>query len=432
MGQGIVYCEQCGKLLREADFAKGKAQTIDDRHFCAACKAPAARSRPVPPTGSSTRTRSSGAAPARAGSSRLPLFVGGGIGVAILIVVVIVLAPGDRGAPPAPSPAAVAAPPDPAAETVRQIESFAATAADPEAVLLKCDEHRKALAGTRHEARFRQIESAALEKKNARMKDKAGQLDTFLAQIRALIAGDPAYQKRVEIQNMIAAARKEAGPRAADADAFRREYEAAFESTSRRAVSEARADAERLAGENKFEEALARLDGVAAAFRSTKDGAGLAALRQDIERRRDEDARLARVQIEGEDLKVLEKKGEAQPQNLRKDFGAGWSKDMHLWWREAKPGDVLRLEFPSNVGGKRKLFLALTTADDYGIVKLSVNGAVIAEALDLYSRKVTPRPEQAFEATLRKGPNELRVEIVGKNGSAKPNYMFGLDYLRIE
>jgi parallel beta-helix repeat protein len=138
--------------------------------------------------------------------------------------------------------------------------------------------------------------------------------------------------------------------------------------------------------------------------------------------------------IEGERLRVLHKTaGEAGPQDMA-GFGAGWSLDEHLWWRGARPGDALRLRFESPSEGKHSLFLALTAAPDYGIVKISINGAVAAEAVDLFAPKVSKREEIGLKGVeLAKGANELTVEIVGSNPKANPkNHMFGLDYLRVE
>ena len=44
-----------------------------------------------------------------------------------------------------------------------------------------------------------------------------------------------------------------------------------------------------------------------------------------------------------------------------------------------------------------------------------------------------PSGELQYSAELRAGVNELLIECVGINPNANPkNYMFGLDYIRIE
>ena len=38
MGKEIVYCSKCGRSLREEDFEKRRAQTVDNLAWCADCK----------------------------------------------------------------------------------------------------------------------------------------------------------------------------------------------------------------------------------------------------------------------------------------------------------------------------------------------------------------------------------------------------------
>lgn len=67
-------------------------------------------------------------------------------------------------------------------------------------------------------------------------------------------------------------------------------------------------------------------------------------------------------------------------------------------------------------------------------MRLSVNGAVLVEAIDLFhADNVVPSGEQVDEADLRKGANELKVEVTGTHPNSKPaNYRFDLGSLRIE
>lgn len=61
----IVYCDGCGNMLREKEFARGLAHTQDHRHFCTRCL-PLYAPAPTPtlPVAAST------AAPAAARSHR--------------------------------------------------------------------------------------------------------------------------------------------------------------------------------------------------------------------------------------------------------------------------------------------------------------------------------------------------------------------------
>ena len=47
MGKGVVYCAKCGTILHEKEFARGRAHTMDHRHFCSPCRPSAAPALPV-------------------------------------------------------------------------------------------------------------------------------------------------------------------------------------------------------------------------------------------------------------------------------------------------------------------------------------------------------------------------------------------------
>jgi hypothetical protein len=433
MGKGIVYCHDCGKLLREDLFSRGRAHVVEDRPYCTECRSPDR----TPPTGAvpkvQTRTLKPPAArpvPGKPGNPKLPLYVGGALAGAALLVLLVVLASGG-GSSPAPPP-----PPPPATDaslrTVEELEAFGAKSEDPDETLVRVDRARAALRG-KHAARVERVEARAVELRLARERDRGAQVETFVADIVEVVREDPDFARREEVLRMWDSAAASAGARAEEFRRRKRDYEEAFEKAAQKAADEARAAAEKLAAQERYAEAVERLDGVPAAFRTARAGSRLPLLREELARKHEEQERAAKVMLEGEDLKVLSSAGTVQPQSL-KTFGEAWSKGVHLWWRQAKPGDLLRLEFPSNVAGRRRLVLAMTRAPDYGIFRLSVNGEVVSENLDLFFEKgVIHSGEIAWDVDLRKGPNELKVEVTGSNPSAKPaHFMFGLDYLRIE
>jgi len=47
MGKGIVYCAKCGTILREKEFLRGLAHTVDHGHFCTRCRPLATPTLPV-------------------------------------------------------------------------------------------------------------------------------------------------------------------------------------------------------------------------------------------------------------------------------------------------------------------------------------------------------------------------------------------------
>jgi len=137
--------------------------------------------------------------------------------------------------------------------------------------------------------------------------------------------------------------------------------------------------------------------------------------------------------IEGEKLKILGKTGgEPQEQDMT-GFGEQWSNGAHLWWIGTKPGDKLDLALPVKQVGKYRLGMQLTKAPDYGIVQLYLDGQKLGEPIDLYHESVVATGLLAMgEHDLTAGDHKLTVEIVGANDKAIKNYMFGLDYVKLD
>jgi hypothetical protein len=138
--------------------------------------------------------------------------------------------------------------------------------------------------------------------------------------------------------------------------------------------------------------------------------------------------------IEGETLKVISKTaGNPQVQDLTGSGESQWSNDAHLWWTDAKPGDKLELALPVEKAGNYSLVLQLTKAPDYGIVQLYLDGQKLGEQIDLYHPSVIPSGRVALgRHDLASGEHNLGVEILGANPKAITNYMFGLDYVKLE
>ena len=83
--------------------------------------------------------------------------------------------------------------------------------------------------------------------------------------------------------------------------------------------------------------------------------------------------------------------------------------------------------------GKYRLGMQLTKAPDYGIVQLYLDGQKLGGSIDLYDESVIPTGLLAMdEHDLTAGDHKLTVEIVGANDKAIKNYMFGLDYVKLD
>ncbi|MDF2699623.1 MAG: hypothetical protein K0Q49_1179 [Haloplasmataceae bacterium] len=113
-------------------------------------------------------------------------------------------------------------------------------------------------------------------------------------------------------------------------------------------------------------------------------------------------------------------------------FGTKWSNNLHLWWRGATVGDELKLYINVETTQTFTLKANLTTAGDYGNVQFYANNNVLGNVIDTYSSGVSATGEITLgQAELQAGLNVITVKIVGKN-SQSTNYMFGLDYLKVE
>ncbi len=134
--------------------------------------------------------------------------------------------------------------------------------------------------------------------------------------------------------------------------------------------------------------------------------------------------------IEGEELKIVEKTGGKTQVQASETWQ--WSGDQQLWWIDAKPGDRLVLEFPSESAGTHRVIADLTKAKDYGIVRLSINGRPVENSIDRYATEVSHEPVELGRFPLNRGANRLEIEIVGANEQAIKRHMFGLDYLKLE
>ena len=132
--------------------------------------------------------------------------------------------------------------------------------------------------------------------------------------------------------------------------------------------------------------------------------------------------------IEGETMKIASKTGgvtETQTESR-------WSGSKQLWWRDGKTGDKLDLILPVAKAGRYRVVMHNTRANDYGVFQFSLDGEKLGGPIDLYSPTNVTRLVTLGERQLAQGDHRLTVEIVGTNPDAKPRYMLGLDYLKLE
>lgn len=137
--------------------------------------------------------------------------------------------------------------------------------------------------------------------------------------------------------------------------------------------------------------------------------------------------------LEGESLRIISKTGGNPQEQDMSGFSGQWSNDAHLWWIDAKPGDKLELALPVGKAGSYALTMQFTKAPDYGIVQLYLDGQKLGGALDFYHGSVIPTgPMPMGSHELASGDHKLTVEIVGANEKALKQYMFALDYVKLD
>lgn len=108
-----------------------------------------------------------------------------------------------------------------------------------------------------------------------------------------------------------------------------------------------------------------------------------------------------------------------------------WSDAAQLWWVEGRPGARLTIPLRVDTAGTYTLVGRFTRAQDYGVVRVSVNGTALPNTFDGYGPTVEPSgPVALGAARFRAGVNAITLELVGKNPRAQgysDGYLVGLD-----
>ena len=97
----------------------------------------------------------------------------------------------------------------------------------------------------------------------------------------------------------------------------------------------------------------------------------------------------------------------------------------------------MTLRFTSPAAKRGRLILGLTRAADHGIFRVSVNGVVVENSLDLYEPDLITGEIEFSNVALREGSNEIEFTAIGTHPDARewgPGgglYKIGIDYLRV-
>ncbi|MDA9777856.1 c-type cytochrome [Rubripirellula sp.] len=124
--------------------------------------------------------------------------------------------------------------------------------------------------------------------------------------------------------------------------------------------------------------------------------------------------------------------GRVQEQGMS-GFPDRWSGDSQLWWTDAKKGARIKLSWLPPHEGVCNVFLYLTTAVDYPVIRAKVNESAW-ETADLYSQQVlqlkTPI-EWTVVSLDKNSPLEVEIEMVGANPDAIQSWMLGIDRVEV-
>ncbi len=134
---------------------------------------------------------------------------------------------------------------------------------------------------------------------------------------------------------------------------------------------------------------------------------------------------------EAEDLTILELTGGRTTKQLVPDGLT--SRNTILWWREGLPGNQLTFEIEAPEAGPYEIIAAFLFDREMGVVQPSLNGDPFGDPMDFYRSDLTaPGPVSLGVHTFLEGPNRLTFRMTDANPDAEKNYIFGLDYLKLE
>ncbi|MCX6223711.1 MAG: DUF2961 domain-containing protein [Bacteroidia bacterium] len=128
--------------------------------------------------------------------------------------------------------------------------------------------------------------------------------------------------------------------------------------------------------------------------------------------------------IEGESLNFTATAGTAASERLANCSGA-----RHLVWRNANPGDRIRVHFDVPVSGQYQMMVNLCMSPDYGKYRFRVNDQESQQIADAWSAKLFWVRPVLGQFTLKQGDNILEVSLLEPNPQAKSGNLFGLDYI---
>ncbi|MBI1853425.1 MAG: DUF2961 domain-containing protein [Planctomycetes bacterium] len=133
--------------------------------------------------------------------------------------------------------------------------------------------------------------------------------------------------------------------------------------------------------------------------------------------------------IEGKTL-LASAKASGGSTNLQK--GAPWTGDGQVFFDAKGEGSSLTLNFTVAAAedARSRTVLAVTHSYDFGIYRITLDGAPVGEPIDFYSPTVEVHDLTLSEAALAPGAHVVRLDCVGKNATSTGTKL-GVDSVRL-
>jgi hypothetical protein len=110
--------------------------------------------------------------------------------------------------------------------------------------------------------------------------------------------------------------------------------------------------------------------------------------------------------------------------------GSSWLNGDHLFCSPNVNGSTVKLSFETTEVMEGEMVLYLTKAPDYGIIRISLDGAALVPEYNAYAEKVMSAVIRAGHYKLEPGKHILTIETLAKDARSA-NYLWGMDYIRI-
>ncbi|MDA8697499.1 VCBS repeat-containing protein [Rhodopirellula sp.] len=139
--------------------------------------------------------------------------------------------------------------------------------------------------------------------------------------------------------------------------------------------------------------------------------------------------------IEAESMQVISQDlTKFSTQNMRGFSSARWSGDSQIFWRAGEDGAALELQFQVDQAGEYDVAAIFTTARDYAIINVEIDGRRVADSIDLYHYPDVKTTGLVSLGSIRlvEGLHLLKLIVVGKNASAVQSRYVGVDCIVVK